>query len=153
MKRQHSKPNPARHGAQCSVCAHPQREEIDLEFVSWTSPALIATAYKLSRDAVYRHARAMNLFHKRQNNVRAALEKIIEQAAQVEVNASAVVSAVTAYAKINAAGQWIDRSEIVDVNQLFERMTNDELETYARTGELPEWFLVKPQQEVNQNAT
>ena len=40
-----------------------------------------------------------------------------------------------------------------DFVRLFERMTNDELETYARTGELPEWFLVKPQQEVNQNAT
>jgi hypothetical protein len=89
------------------------------------------TEYEVSRDAVYRHARAVGLFGKRQKNVRAALEKIIEQAAHVEVNAAAVVSAVSAYAKINASGQWINRSETVGLNQLFERMTRDELELYA----------------------
>jgi hypothetical protein len=48
--------------------------------------------------SVYRHAHALGLFPKRQRNVRAALEKIIEHAGEVEVNASAVVSAMSAYA-------------------------------------------------------
>lgn len=34
------------------------------------------------------------------------LEKIIERAGEVEVNAAAVVSAASAYARINTAGQW-----------------------------------------------
>src|SRR5262249_29313853 len=42
--------------------------------------------------------------------------------------------------KINAQGQWIDRSEHIDLNALFERMSRDELEAYARSGKLPEWF-------------
>src|SRR5215469_4047067 len=41
--------------------------------------------------AVYRHARALDLFAKRQPNVRAALEKLIEHSGEVEVNAAAVV--------------------------------------------------------------
>jgi hypothetical protein len=35
-----------------------------------------------------------------------------------EVTASAVVAAVQAYSKINAAGQWIDRNEQVSLNDL-----------------------------------
>jgi hypothetical protein len=40
-------------------------------------------------------------------------ERIIESAGEVAVGASAVVSAVTAYAKINANGQWVERTEQV----------------------------------------
>jgi hypothetical protein len=68
------------------------------------------------------------------------LEQIIEKAGEVEITAAAVVAAVQAYAKINAQGQWIDRSETVNLHDLFERMTQDELETYARDGRLPGWF-------------
>jgi hypothetical protein len=53
---------------------------------------------------------------------------------------SPVVAAVQAYAKINAAGGWIDRSETVSLNELFDRMSTQELEDYARTGVLPSWF-------------
>ena len=140
-------PNPARHEAKCSICAHPQREEIDRDFVNWTSAKRIATDYRLSRDAVYRHAWATNLFVKRQKNIRSALEKIIEQAGEVDVNAAAIVGAVQAYAKINAEGRWIERSETVNLNELFERMTREELEKYAQDGSLPEWFPVTSQRE------
>src|SRR5215475_13237256 len=108
-----------RHTAECKICSHAQREEIEREFVNWRSPAAIAKAFGLkNRASVYRHAHALDLFAKRQRNVRAALEKIIERASEVEVNAAAVVSAVSAYARINSAGQWVERSERIDLNQL-----------------------------------
>jgi len=130
-----------RHKANCTVCAHEKREEIEAEFVTWRSPVVIATDYGLAdRMNVYRHARALGLFAKRERNVRAALERIIEKAGEVEVTASAAVAAIQAYAKINAQGQWIERSEHVNLNELFERMTKTELETYARDGTLPDWF-------------
>jgi hypothetical protein len=130
-----------RHKANCTVCAHEKREEIEAEFITWRSPALIATDYGLAdRMNVYRHARALGLFEKRERNVRAALERIIEKAGEAEVTASAAVAAIQAYAKINAQGQWIERSEHVNLNELFERMTQVELETYARDGTLPIWF-------------
>jgi hypothetical protein len=134
-------PNLGRHSAECKICSHAEREEIEREFINWRSPAAIAKAYALrNRASVYRHAHALGLFPKRQRNVRAALERIIERAGEVEVNATAVVNAVSAYARINSAGQWVERSEHVDLNQLFDRMSAAELEEYARSGELPEWF-------------
>jgi hypothetical protein len=132
--------NQSRHEGQCSICRHAQRAEIDREFVRWGNTTNIAESYGLSRDSIYRHAHATALFPKRQRNVRAALEKMIEKSCDVEVNAAAIVSAISAYARINSAGLWIERKEITDVNQLFERMTNAEMETYARDGTLPGWF-------------
>jgi hypothetical protein len=115
--------------------------EIEQDFVSWRSPGVIVEEYGLAdRSTVYRHAHACGLFVKRQRNVRAALERIIERAGEVDVTAAAVVSAVGAYARINAAGQWVERSEVVDLNQLFERMSAEELNTYATEGALPSWF-------------
>jgi hypothetical protein len=132
--------SPGRHEYQCSVCTHARREEIDLAFVNWTSPGRIAREYRVSRDSIYRHAHALSLFDKRRRNVRTALERIIEKAGDVTVGAAAVVSAVTAYAKINANGQWVERTEQVSLNQLFDRMTREEMEAYAIDGQLPPWF-------------
>ena len=130
-----------RHRRNCTVCAHARREEIEREFINWTGASAIAKDYGLvDRSTVYRHAHAFGLFAKRQRNIRAALEKIIEKAGDVEVTSAAVVAAVQAYAKINTAGQWVERSERVNLNELFERMTGDELESYAREGALPAWF-------------
>jgi len=133
--------NLGRHQRNCAVCPHVEREEIETDFIAWRSPAAIAVEYGLSdRASVYRHAHAVGLFPKRQRNIRAALEKIIERAGDVDVTGSAVVAAIQAYAKINSAGQWIDRSEQVSLNDLFDRMSTQELEAYAQNGKLPSWF-------------
>jgi hypothetical protein len=126
---------------ECKICTHPQREEIERDFIKWRSPTSIAKEYGLrNRSSVYRHAHALDLFPKRQRNVRSALEHIIERSGEVEVNASAVVSAVAAYARINTNGQWVERTEHLDLNELFTRMSADELTAYAEDGKLPEWF-------------
>jgi hypothetical protein len=133
--------NLGRHMAQCSICSHPKRAEIETGFENWESPATLAAEHGLAdRASIYRHAHALNLFEKRKRNVRAALERIIEKSGEVEVTASAVVAAIQAYAKINAQGQWVERSEYVNLNELFERMSREELEAYARDGNLPAWF-------------
>jgi hypothetical protein len=133
--------NIGRHSKGCKICLHPDRDDVERDFVAWRSPAEIAKTYHLgNRSTVYRHAQALGLFPKRQRNIRAALERIIEQAGSVHVTAASVVAAVQAYAKIDAAGHWIDRSETVNLHELFERMTQEELEAYARTGGLPNWF-------------
>jgi hypothetical protein len=80
------------------------------------------------------------VFAKRQRNIWAALERIIEKAGEVDATASAVVAAVQAYAKSNAVGPWIDRTEQVSLNDLFDRMSGQELEDYVQHGTLPTWF-------------
>jgi hypothetical protein len=37
-------------------------------------------------------------------------------------------------------GQWIRRTESLDLNQLFERMSDSEIEAVINDGTLPEWF-------------
>ena len=86
-----------RHEHQCRICSHPKRDEIEQAFVTWVSPAQIAKKHSVSRDGVYRHAHVFGLMDKRRRNVRAALERIIEKAGDVDVTAAAVVAAVQAY--------------------------------------------------------
>jgi len=133
--------NLGRHRRNCGICAHHGRTEIEADFIAWRSPAGIAAEYGLAdRATVYRHAHALGLFAKRQRNIKAALERIIEKVGEVDVTAAAVVAAIQAYAKINAGGQWVERSERVNLAELFERMSSLELEAYAREGALPAWF-------------
>jgi hypothetical protein len=128
-----------RHENHCKICSHDKRDEIEQAFLTWTSPVQISKKYSVSRDSVYRHAHALSLLEKRRRNVRLALERIIEKAGDVEVNVAAVVSVVAAYAKINARGQWVERSEHINLNELFERMTKEEMEAYAKNS-VPAWF-------------
>lgn len=130
-----------RHRRNCSICAHAQRDQIEADFIGWLSPAVIAREYGLAdRASIYRHAHALFLFDKRRTNVRAALEQIIEKVGDVEITGSVVVSAIQAYSKINSVGQWIEPREQASMRDLFERMTAQELDIYAKTGQLPDWF-------------
>ncbi len=141
MSEQTTPPSLGRHKRTCTICAHEEVQEIEAAFIAWRSPAAIAEEFGLAdRASVYRHAHAFDLFPKRQKNVRAALEKIIERAGDVEVTGSAVVAAIQAYAKINSSGEWVDKIETVSLNDLFDRMSAPELEKYAAHGELPGWF-------------
>lgn len=97
--------NVERHRKRCKICSHSNRQDIERDFVGWHSPAEIAKTYHLDdRSTVYRHAQAPNLFPKRQRNVRAALERIIEKAGEVDVTAAAVVAAVQTYSNTDAVG-------------------------------------------------
>jgi hypothetical protein len=91
----HKDVNLGRHSRNCAVCAHKDREEIEREFINWTGPEAIAKEFGLKdRTTVYRRAHALRLFAKRQRNIRAALEKIIERDGEVEVTSAAEVAAM-----------------------------------------------------------
>jgi hypothetical protein len=103
-KKKRTKPQPegkavslGRHRTNCTVCAHERCAEIEVDFVNWKSPVLIATDYGLAdRTSVYRHAHAFGLMEKRRRNVRAALERMIEKSGDVDVTSSAIVAAIQA---------------------------------------------------------
>jgi hypothetical protein len=129
-----------RHATRCTICRHPQLDEIEKEFVSWTSVGEIVKEFGIpERSSIYRHARATGLFEKRDRNIKLALGKIVERAGDIVPNANAIVAAAVALAKINTDGRYIERREVLSLTPVFERMTARELEDYASTGTLPVW--------------
>ncbi len=135
-----------RHAANCSICRHPQRAEIEALFLQWQSQAKIAKEYRLgNRLTVYRHARAMNLFAERTSNTRSTLCAMIERgmSSSMKVTASVVVQAVIALSKLDAEGRTVEQFEQINSHAQFlndARWTHGQMLRYAETGELPEWF-------------
>lgn len=85
----------ARHQRKCTVCHHPQRMEIEQDYLRWGSPATIARAYGLSGPtAIYRHVHATGIFARRRARLRLALDPLIEQVAEVNITAHAIISAI-----------------------------------------------------------
>lgn len=71
--------NLGRHQCQCTICLSPYCQQIEEEWINWGNTTLIAERYGVTRDAICRHAHALDLFSKRQRNIKMALERIIER--------------------------------------------------------------------------
>jgi hypothetical protein len=135
------KSNSRRHESHCNICAHPQCEEIEREFISWKSPVKIAAEFKLGdRSSVYRHAHALGLFAERGGNLRLALGRLIERVDEVPVTAGAVVQAIALYARINGRGELIDPGGQERLDDLYAKMNSTEKEAFAKDGTFPSWF-------------
>jgi transposase len=67
--------NQARHRARCGICSHAERLAIEKAFLyRQMSVAEITKRHGVGHDAIYRHARAMNLLPTRNRTWRAPLE-------------------------------------------------------------------------------
>ena len=118
------------------------RNDIEREFLSWGSPAKIAADYGLAnRAAIYRHAHAMKLYQKRIRNICGALERLIEKVETVPVNnASVIIQAIIVLEKMRAEGKLEDADDMSSRRELFECMSIEEYEAYAKDGTLPSWY-------------
>lgn len=113
-----------RHARKCAVCNHPQREEIEDDFLGWCEPAGIAEEYELpSRSTLYHHAHATGLMARRRQNLRIVAERILECVGTAEVNGNTVLRAMRIYAHITDDGEWIEppRESLVTHIHKFER--------------------------------
>jgi hypothetical protein len=99
-----------RHRRVCTICHHPEREAIEEAFLQWRNVRLIAGEFHASGgpSAIYRHARALNLFKKRNLNLRSALELMIEYSERSSPSAEAIIKAIRAHTRMNDLGEWID---------------------------------------------
>ena len=102
------------HAARCSICNHPDRDEIEQGFLHWESPTRLAHEFNLGhRRAVYRHARALGLFKRRVAHSRRILEFIMEKAESVTPTADSIIRAVRAYACLSEDGRWTEPTKRV----------------------------------------
>jgi hypothetical protein len=132
--------NLGRHQAQCTICSSPYREEIEQEWISWRATYSLAEQFGFTRYAIYRHAHALDLFKKRQRNIRMALERMIEAMEYAQITCPAVISAVKEYVKMTGAEQGKENQQGADLKNLFERMSKEEREAFVCDGSLPNWF-------------
>ena len=59
-----------RHARKCHICHHPQRAEIEDDFLNWRGPNQIVKDYRLPHwSVIYRHANALGLRARRNENV------------------------------------------------------------------------------------
>jgi hypothetical protein len=104
-----SAPDLERHSRKCSICHHPEREDIEQAFLRWHSPYVILTQFNLFNYAsLYKHAHATGLYDLRMRNLRPALENIIESSDQVPPTAAGIVRAIRAYACLTDTGEWVE---------------------------------------------
>jgi len=92
--------NLGRHQAQCSICRHPHRQEIEDAWVGWGYTGQIAKDFDVSRDSVYRHANATGLYAKRQANFKMIPEKVLERVDWIQIEGSSFASILKEYVKI-----------------------------------------------------
>lgn len=97
-----------RHRRKCQVCHHPDREEIEEEFVNWRTAWHLADAYGIQDyRSIYRHATATGLIHARRANLRWALDAILEHGPG-HVNADSVIRAIRAYSCLDENNKWTE---------------------------------------------
>ncbi len=68
------------------------------------------------------------------------LEKIIERVDWTPVNGSGLLTAVKLLAKMEGAEREGEHVQGTDPQYLYKRMTQEERESFARDGSLPDWF-------------
>lgn len=102
------KPDPSRHARACKICKHPDRPEIEADFLRWRSPDDIGSEFHLTPRSLYRHAHATGLFRHRKRKLCRTLETFLERAAHVRVTAGDIIRAAKAYAHIDGDGEWVE---------------------------------------------
>ena len=96
------------HQRRCSICRHPDRDEIEEAFLQWRNIRVIEREFEIDDCAIYRHAHALKLFTQRNLSLRSALEFVIQEAEHIRPTAEGLVKAIRAYTRINNQGEWID---------------------------------------------
>jgi len=101
-------PAEERHRRKCLICRHPDREEIEEEFVNWHDVWYLAKEYKISDyRSIHRHARATGLIVRRRENMRQVLDSIIERRPD-RVTADSIIRAIRAYSCLTDDNRWVE---------------------------------------------
>jgi AcrR family transcriptional regulator len=121
-------------------------QEIEQMFNQWTPVAQIAREFRVTRQSIYRHFSATGKLETRCENVRGLFRALIAngmEARRMTVPPAVVLAAAVAISKLDNQNRTVDRLE--SLNPEFEflsdvRWRRGEMERYAETGILPNWF-------------
>jgi hypothetical protein len=107
-------PDFSRHARRCVICAHPDRDAIEGDFIRWASPTAIAKTYKIAdRASIYRHAHSTGLFHRRKREVGRVLETVLENVEQCPIDSfDTIICAARLYTHLDDRGHWTEPPRI-----------------------------------------
>lgn len=88
---------PERHSRKCQICRHPDRKWIEQDYLDWFKAADIARNYQIDDSALHRHLRAAGLLSRRHENLRSALDRILERGVERPISGTTIIRAVKAY--------------------------------------------------------
>ena len=113
-------PPPAldRHRRKCKICRHPDRIDIERDFLRWRSLREIASSFGIADPtSIWRHACATGLRYQRQRRIAYALHPILEQAEDtfLKPTPSAIISAVRTYSQINDEGRRLRSKPVTKI--------------------------------------
>src|SRR5690348_667914 len=102
-------PDLERHRRKCVVCNHPDRQEIEEQFIEWRHPGDIANDFQIEEARyIRRHPRALGLYARRRDNYLFTLENLLERSDEIELTAAAYIKAVRAYACMCDTVRWTE---------------------------------------------
>ena len=98
-----------RHSRKCQICNHPDMDEIEEQFINWTTSEQLRKSFKIKGEStIYRHARATGLDICRRENLAVVLEKVLQEIDNVETpTVSEILPAAHILARLNPRGQWV----------------------------------------------
>ncbi len=101
--------NEDRHSRKCTICNHPDREDIDTAFLHWSRGERIVRDFRLpSLSALYRHAHACGLWNLRRSHIRRALDRIIEHAGECRPTGHAILRAIEISCRFDQEGRYAE---------------------------------------------
>lgn len=103
----------ARHRRKCQVCRHPERDIIEREYRDSFGPLAIARSYGIPERALFRHLEATGLKSCRRQNLRSALERVLERGVETEIDGATIIQAVKAYCCLTDENKWIEPAKNV----------------------------------------
>jgi hypothetical protein len=103
-----------RHARKCAICNHPDRADLEEDFVSWRNAELIQKDYDLPNfRTIYTHARATGLYERRRQNLRFAAELLIVHSDQAKSGPDTILRAIHTCAYLNGSGGWVEPTKRV----------------------------------------
>ena len=122
-------PAEERHQRKCAVCRHPNREEIEEEFIHWHDVWFLAKDYNIQDyRSIYRHARVFGLIERRRENRRYMLDRVLESFPS-KATAYSVIQALRAYSCLTDDNRWVEPPTRVEYAITANRAQNPPLES------------------------
>jgi len=135
-----------RHESQCSVCTHPQRQEIEEAWLDWANTSGLAERFRLSRYSVYRHMHILGLYRERQNRIKRLYEKILERGEITSFSGSDILKALRDYTAL-CEREEAKQAASLPAQELLDPMSGQQAEVPAADRSAPEESAPQPASE------